>query len=690
MAVKTAKDWIKELEREDKIHGEFRKKAEKVVERYEDEQKRSDSKFNILWSNVETIKSALYAKTPVPDVRRRFLDRDPNGKKAAELTERALSYCIDTYDFDGAIGMSLDDNLIAGMGLIRCRYEPYFDTKSGPPIYLDQREKGYNDVMQMEYGMFKGDEEITEYQMDGLGAYVEGDPIEELVYEEVQTEPVNWKRFRWQPAPRWEEVGWCAIEHYMTKDELKEHYPKHNDIPLNYTDKGEKTDPEKEDGGRALVYEIFDKKNRMNIEIADGYEDILKDTEDPLKLENYYPFPKPLMSTLKNGKFIPIPDYCFYQDQADELDTITNRIAHLTEQLRFRGVYDGAFKELQNLKNADDGSFYPVADFSKLLGPGTQGDLKKVFAIMPIEEIQRVLIGLYKQREEIKQTIYEITGIADIMRGTSEASETLGAQQLKTQFGSMRLQNRQKKVQMFIRDLLRIKAEIMVENFEPQTLSKMTGMELSGEVYQIIQDDLMRSYRIDIETDSTIAEDASQEKQNRVELVKAVTEFMGTAGPMVAQGFMPANFATELLGFAVRGFKVGRTLEDTLDEMGGDDQDPRMQAMASQFEQAKQQMQMQMQEQVQGMQEQAGKEIQQLQGKLFEAQKKNAITSAVNEAKMFESQIKADLQKSTKEYEAQLSAVVETFKAQLNAQQEETRQAIQLLGEQIRQDINQV
>ena len=46
---------------------------------------------------------------------------------------------------------------------------------------------------------------------------------------------------------------------------------------------------------------------------------------------------------------------------------------------------------------------------------------------------------LYQQREQIKAVIYELTGLSDIARGASKASETLGAQQLKSQWGSIRL-----------------------------------------------------------------------------------------------------------------------------------------------------------------------------------------------------------------------------------------------------------
>jgi hypothetical protein len=123
------------------------------------------------------------------------------------------------------------------------------------------------------------------------------------------------------------------------------------------------------------------------------------------------------------------------------------------------------------------------------------------------------LIDLYKQRDMLVQAIYEVTGIADIMRGSSDPNETLGAQQLKAQFGSSRMKRRQRAIQKWIRDIYKIKAEIIAEHFEPQVLQDMTGDEITPEIMQLLRSDKLRSYRIDIETDSTIFEDAEGEKK---------------------------------------------------------------------------------------------------------------------------------------------------------------------------------
>jgi hypothetical protein len=49
--------------------------------------------------------------------------------------------------------------------------------------------------------------------------------------------------------------------------------------------------------------------------------------DDPLKLEGFFPCPPPLNATIAQGSTIPVPDYVLYQDQAEELDDLTGRIA---------------------------------------------------------------------------------------------------------------------------------------------------------------------------------------------------------------------------------------------------------------------------------------------------------------------------------------------------------------------------
>ena len=78
----------------------------------------------------------------------------------------------------------------------------------------------------------------------------------------------------------------------------------------------------------------------------------------------------------------------------------------------------------------------------------------------------------------------------------------------------------------------------------------------------LIRNDTARSFRIDIETDSTIKTDQENEKQMRIEFLGAVSGFMQQAM------LVPPELRTlsmEMLMFSIRGFKVSREIETSFE-----------------------------------------------------------------------------------------------------------------------------
>lgn len=619
--------WMETLKKEEKANGKKRERAQKVCDVYADERdNETASQFNILWSNVNILSGALYSKSPKPDVRRRFIDKDPVSREVAAVLERGTSFVIDSYDFDGTADVAVNDYLTAGYGQVRVRYKPYFSKGKSIPITAE------------EDGTFRYNGETVEPEI------VDDQPMyspDEIAYQEITCEPLEWKKFRWDHlAKRWEDVNWCCIDHYMTRTELVENFGDvGKKISLTHSDSGKK---EKEsDQTHALVHEIFDKKKRQIVMVSEGYkEGPIETQDDALNLTGFYPFPKPMFATQVSGSLFPVPDFVFYQDQADELNKVTARIEKLVDALRVRGVYDQSFSELKNLLSSGDNDLTPVKDFAARFDGK---DLHSVIAFMPIEELAKVLAGLYQQRDQVKMTIYEITGISDIVRGSTDPNETLGAQQLKGQFADMRLTKRRNRVNAFLRDIVRIKAEIIAEHFEPTTLQLMTGIEVNEQMTQIMRSDVLRSFKVDIETESTMAVDAEAEQKNRLEALTTLSQFMQLAVPAVQAGLIPKEVAKELALFGIRGFKNARQLEDMLERLGAEDQnDPAV--IKSQLEQAKQQIQM-LQAQ---LQEGAGM-LQQLQqqadGKQAEVQAKQQTEQGKLQASVMTDQAKLEFER---------------------------------------------
>jgi hypothetical protein len=534
--------WQNELEQASQFERDWRERGNRVVERYRDERGGSavlgpmSSTFNILWANTETLKGALFARMAKPDVRRRFPDPNPAARQVAILLERTLTYDLDTYDASRPLQSALEDYLLPGRGVVWVVYEP---------IIVKEKIK-------------------VEIKNDDVDI-VEEEEIERLGDQRCRFEYVHWQDYRESPSRRAEDVTWRARRHLFTREDLVGRGFEHAyEVPLTWMPDTESNEQLDEIYNRAEVWEIWDKVQHKRLFIATGYKDVLAEDDDPYQLTDFFPTPTPLIAVRTNNTSVPVPEFTLYQDQADELDRVTSRIAHLIEGLKRRGVYDSSVPELANLATAGDNDFVPSENFSSL---AQKGGLSVVFQTEDISQISLVLQGLYTQRTQILQIIYEVTGISDIIRGGgTKASETATAQQLKAHYGSMRLRLRQDAIQKYIRDLFRIKAELIAENYEPEILQRITGMEVTDEMLQIMRDDKTRQYQIDVETDSTVFADEEEMKRTRVEFANVMGGYLIQAieATRAAPELTPIAFG--ILKFVAGAWKIGRNFEDVIDE----------------------------------------------------------------------------------------------------------------------------
>lgn len=526
--------WLAAIERAERSEESYRARVKKIVRRYRDERSDSDrsSRLNILWSNVETLKPALYSNTPKPQIERRYKDNDSLTRASSEVLERALSTNLDLMSFDDVMRACVQDLLLAGRAVARIRYVPEF-------------------------------RQDTDYVYENTLS---------LQTEKVACDYVYWEDFLHAPARRWGDVTWVAFRNYLGRNELRERFGEAGEsVYLDWQpEMSESAGDWAEICGKAVVWEIWDKAKRQVLWIAPSNSrskaQLLEVQDDPLGLADFFPCPQPLLSTNSSDQLIPVPDYALYQDQAMELDILTSRISALAKIIRLRGVYDASAESIQRLlAEGGESQLVPVDQWSAL---AQKGGLDGVIAWMPIERMVQVLRELYQAREQVKKDLYEITGIADIIRGATAPSETATAQQLKGRFATLRLSERQKSVARFSRDLIRMQAEIMAEHFSPSTLENMTGLAVFPAMLDLFRSEQRRNWKIDIETDSTIALDETIEKQTRIEFLNSVTGFIKEVAPLVQAGAIPIEVARAMLLFGARGFKVGRELEAVLESVG--------------------------------------------------------------------------------------------------------------------------
>ena len=343
-------------------------------------------RFYVFHSNIETIVPAVYNSTPTPDVRRRYGDKDEAARFVTDIAERCLNYLVDQYDFDATMRAAVYDAAIAGRGVVRVRYD---------------------------------------------GEYTD-DPEPVAVREGVTCEFVPFRRFAHGPAATWADVPWVAFLHYLPRPEVEKLSPGlAGKIKYDRSTGLDGTDDESEADTfaahkRAKVWEIWDKRNARVVFLSPDYADeAIKVEDDPYGLEGFFPVPQPAYALQKPGTLFPLPPFAVYRELLEELDDVTARIAKLVRQLRPRGAYFGDADDLSLWAAAEDGEIVPVGAGSAMLATGTN---TPAIAWFPLAETANTLSQLIAYRDVLKATIYEATGISDILRGDSKASETATAQ----------------------------------------------------------------------------------------------------------------------------------------------------------------------------------------------------------------------------------------------------------------------
>ncbi len=579
---RAAKPWMDDIRVYEKATSKYNDVCDKIDKLYASLEDKaamhSEREFQIFWANLEVLKPSIYSRPPVPVVISRFRDRREINRHASEVLERTLITSFDLEDIDVTMRHVRDDLATNARGVVWLRYE------------ADQQS------------------------------------------ERVTYDHVDRKDFAHEVARKWKEVGWVARRSWLTR---KDGLARFGDewLKATFTDKPDKSDDEQPATQmKAAVWEIWHKVKGVVVWVADGMEDVLDIQEPFLSLDQFFPCPRPAYGTLQRGSLIPVPDFVYYRDQVEEINEMTARISALAEALRMKGFYSAGVEELSDaieaaLKKTDNNALLiPVPNTAALGGAA----LKDSIVWLPVAEIAQVITQLIALRRQLIEDVYQITGLSDIMRGATNPNETLGAQQLKSQYGSVRVRDRQNELVRIARDVTRIAGEIISENFQPQTIMAMSQYEeapkqqqvqqqiqgirqqvqqkaqqvqqnpqliqqlqsnpklkqqaeqavqqaqaqikqLEGtvtieQVLQFLQQERMRPFTLDIETDSTIQPDEQANQQAVTQFMGALATALAQLGPLVQAQPDAAPFAAEVLKFATAPFRSGRQLEGAIEE----------------------------------------------------------------------------------------------------------------------------
>jgi hypothetical protein len=542
-----------------------------------------DREFAMFWANCEVIKPSIYASAPIPVVAPKFKDRRPMYQQASEVMERCCHVAFDLTRINDLMLLVRDDLAMNGRGVPWCRYQSKGESRyESERVCID----------------FKGRRDF----LHSLSA-------------------------------NWREVTWVAAASFLTRGEARKRFRKHSGDEYQRAEYKVNRDS-KEVGGtdnreRAAFWEIWSKHEKKVIWVAHGCENILDESAPHLELQNYFPCPKPAYGTLQRGSLVPVPDVMQYKDQLDEINLLTARIHALSDCLEAKGFYPAGGGELQEAVQAAVETHTPGRMLVPIANWAAFGGTKEIVIWLPIDMIATTITALVALRKQIIEDIYQITGMADIMRGETDPNETLGAQKLKNQYGTTRIRDKQQEMVRVARDLVEITSEIITEKFDSVTMIEMSQTQLPTQdmikqqikdlkketqdainmaeqqlrqmppdqaqqalpqiqqaiqqanaeveklqqevtieqVLHFLRDSRAKSFVMDIETDSTIMADEDGEKQRRTEFIGVLGQLLPQLSTMIQADPATAPFCGEVLKFATAPFRAGRSLDGAIDDL---------------------------------------------------------------------------------------------------------------------------
>jgi len=575
-----SKAWLNLLRESEEAFEDYNKHCDDIDKQYAHLARLAgarDKEFSMFWANMEVVKPSIYAKAPVPVVVPKFLDRRPVYQAASEMVERCAIVAFDLGEINDLMKLVRDDLAILDRGVVWCRNE----SGNGPGEYYP--------------------------------------------YEKVCYDFKNRRDFLHSISRNWREVTWVAGASYLTRQEARKRFYKYSGDAYQEADYKVDRDA-KEVGGadareRAKFWEVWDKKNRRVLWVSEGCEDILDEDDPHLHLRNFFPCPKPAYGTTQRGSLVPVPDVMQYKDQLKEINLLTGRIHALSDAVEVKGFYPAGGGEVADAVTTAVKIKTPGVVMVPVSNWATFGGTKEVIIWLPVEVIAQTILHLVTLRKQIIEDIYQIIGLSDIMRGSTNPMETLGAQQLKSQYGSTRIKDKQGELVRLARDLVEITIEIITEKFDPETMIEMSQTELPtnrqieqqirqimqqaqqaamspqgqqmmaqqpeqvqqiqaqvqaqveklskqatiDQVLTLVKDYRARAFTFDIETDSTIQADEQAEKQQRNEFTGVLAQLLPQIAQMVAAEPKTAEFCGEILKFATAPYRAGRAMEGAID-----------------------------------------------------------------------------------------------------------------------------
>jgi len=549
--------WLDQVAAHERRVGDWRNGSRRIVQKFAPKPDRAP-RHATLWAHAESALPALYAQPPSIIARRRHRDADPDGRLAAEVLQRGASAVMEPSGYDESIGRAVLDLILVGRGAVWVRYDA--NDQPDVPVTRSGDQWVAPDGLPVPDDLVVADE-------SGAGVWV-GETRDEIALLDY----VHWSDLAHSEHRTWHELtraGWVGRRTLMPPMQFRRRFGREGKpSPVasedDYGLSGRRDDD-------VLVWEIWDTRSRDRIMVSPGIDEVLERRRDPYGLPEFLPCAI-VWGSRSNENLVPMADWTQVERLADEVEDSSERLGSLIQKVRMRGAFDNSAPNLARLLDGDQ-DMVGVDSLQSLVGRG-DGTLASLIQFVPLDPVVNAIAALYQSRDQSLATIREIGGFDGGAQNPQGSATESRRRQLSA---GRRLERRRRMVERFARNAARLLVGVTARLVPPERLREESAFDLLPEIAGLepaarderwaTVSELLKSpssWRIDVETDSTIETDLSIEE--RAGFLSAIGDYLRYALPAGQSDPALAPALGQLLLYSARTWRAGRSVESVLED----------------------------------------------------------------------------------------------------------------------------
>lgn len=553
---------------------------------YTMERTRRNGKYPAWWS-VNKIRRLLYfSRLGIPIGRDTSEDgNDSVGATAALLKERLAKNLFKDFDLKDAIEVCRDSLAAVDFAMGRFYYERT-EVKQRVKEYLKIRKDGttgQDEAYDSEGNIVTSDT----VELDDDGAFVYLDQVVDVDEEALCFEPLDYKDVFIDPdIIRWARCRRVAFRFYYSKPEFIEMFGREALTEL-YFRAWENGDESFDKNQSIEVFEYWDAYEKKCYYFGKHSEKFIKPKAEyqPKELENshnaearngpydlrkFWPCPTPVVLNGSRKSIWPTPEFYQVFDLLLEIDNLFSKIMRTTRAIRPKLMYDNNVDGLEEaVSELNDNEAIGIPGLTGIINR-SGGDINNAAQYLDTTKLIANLETYYTALTQRLELLFRLTGINDLLQGLSSdgSGKTLGEREMEQKYALNQVAEGQEKMAEFNRDIYELGCEIALKNFKDETLEKYLiprtlppehKRNYQAAIGLLKQDD--KRFRIELETDSTIAINEKYQQQASKELTNVIIESLSKAAEVAETSPELLELDLHALKYHIQSFRGAKLFQ---------------------------------------------------------------------------------------------------------------------------------